>query len=285
MLLKARDEAARACYASARMISRTLWIAVAGAALQALNASAAEFAPIVWPETEYLIGGRAGGKWLDSQQAARAVKGGETFRLFSFNEEIGRAKGGKPRSAEEPCPHTQLVELLLKVEEATIAIAASWNPMPRKPRDAATTQPVYVSAVREFLGTKGLPSAEVKITRIVRVDLDGEGEDEVLISAINYGGSDKTPSANAPDGSYSFVLLRRVVGGKVNTQLLDGEFYRKGTQFGAPNAYRIVAVLDVDGDGKMEVLVRSDYYEGGAITVYAFDGAKPKDVLTVGCGA
>ena len=267
------------------MISRTLCIAVLAAAATALNANAAEFVPIVWPETEYLIGGRAGGKWLDSQQAARRLKGGEVFRLFSFSDEIGRARGGKPKSADEPCPNTQVVELSLKTDDAVVAIAAPWNPMPRTPRDAATTQPVYIQAVREFLTRKGLPRADVKITRIVRVDLDGDGEDEVLISATNYGGSDKTPSANAPDGSYSFVLLRRVVGGKVNTQIVDGEFYAKGTQFGAPNAYRIVAVLDLDGNGKMEVLVRSDYYEGGAISVYAFDGPKPKSVLTVGCGA
>jgi hypothetical protein len=267
------------------MISRTIFTACAIALLHVANAVAADFAPIVWPETEYLVGGRAGGKWLDSQEAARLVKGGEMFRLFSFAEEIGRAKGGKPKSAEEPCPDTQVVELSLKAADAVIAIAASWNPMPRKPRDAATTQPVYIEAVRDFLGTKGLSGVDVKITRIVRVDLDGDGEDEVLISATNYGGKTGVPSAKTPDGGYSFVLLRRVVGRKVDTQLVEGEFYPKGKEFHAPNAYQIVAVLDLDGDGKLEVLVRSDYYEGGALTVYTFEGGEPKDVITTGCGA
>ena len=248
-------------------------------------AAAEQLHAIVWPETDYLIGAHAGGKWLNSQQAARRVPAGTTFRLFSFNAEIGGASGGKPASVEEPCPDTFAIELSPKREDAVIALAAPWNPLPRKARDVATTQPVYVQAVREFLGTRGLRDAEVKITRIVRVDLDGDGENEVLISATNYGGKTGVPRSDTPGRSYSFVLLRRVVGGKVQTQLIDGEFYPKAKEFNAPNAYRIVAVLDLDGDGKLEVLVRSDYYEGGAITVYSFDGGKPKDVITTGCGA
>ena len=48
------------------------------------------------------------------------------------------------------------------------------------------TQQVYVEAVRDFLKTKGIEEPKVKIDNIIRVDLDGDGEDEVLISATNY---------------------------------------------------------------------------------------------------
>ena len=59
------------------------------------------------------------------------------------------------------------------------------------------------------------------------------------------------------------VLLRRVVAGKVETQLIVGEFYPKAYpkaaqeegRFDAPNAYKVIATLDLDGDGKMEVVV------------------------------
>lgn len=267
------------------MSPRLLCIFVVAAAVQLHSARAADLYPIIQTETGYLIGGRAGGKWLDSQKAGPLVKPGETFRLFSFSGEIGRAKAGKPASVEDPCPDTLSIDLSAKPEQAVIAIAAPWNPMPRKPRDAAKTQPVYVQAVREFLGTRGLGNTEVKITRVVRVDLDGDGEDEVLISATNYAGESGTPSPNTPGRGYSFVLVRRVVVGKVQTQLLEGEFYPKAKESSAPNAYEILAALDVDGDGKLEVVVESNYYEGGAVTVYTFDGTKPKDVLTVGCGA
>ena len=95
-----------------------------------------------------------------------------------------------------------------------IAIAAAWNALPRKPKVIDPTQKAYVDAVRDFLKTKGIEQPKVKIDSILRVDLDGDGEEEVLISAANYfGKADRVPM-RSPAGSYSMVLLRRVVAGK-----------------------------------------------------------------------
>ena len=94
----------------------------------------------------------------------------------------------------------------------------------------------------------------------------------------------------SPAGSYSMVLLRRVVAGKVETQLVEGEFHpkaylRKEDSFAAPNAYKVIATLDLDGGGKMEVVVGLNYYEGEAITIYRCDPKKAEQVLSVFCGA
>jgi len=132
----------------------------------------------------------------------------------------------------------------------------------------------------------------VKIESILRVDLDGDGEEEVLISATNYFEKYEGAPMRSPAGSYSMVLLRRLVAGKVETQLVEGEFYSKAYQngtdddasFNAPNVYKVIAVLDLDGDGKMEVVVASQYYEGGATTIYRCDPKKIESLLSVACG-
>jgi hypothetical protein len=84
-----------------------------------------------------------------------------------------------------------------------------------------------------------------------------------------------------------------VVAGRVETQLVEGEFYPKAyptptddnASFNAPNAYKLLAVLDLDGDRKMEVVVSSNYYEGEAITIYRCEPKKIEALLSVSCGA
>jgi hypothetical protein len=53
----------------------------------------------------------------------------------------------------------------------------------------------------------------------------------------------------------------------------------------APNVYEIAAVLDLNGDGKLEVIVHSFYYEGGQTTIYRCDPDKIEAALSVERGA
>ena len=149
---------------------------------------------------------------------------------------------------------------------------------------ADVKQPVYLDAVREFLRGRGIDEPKVKIKSIIRIDLDGDGEDEVLISATNYFSDEENVPANIAKGSYSAVILRRVVAGKVRTQLIAGEFYPKAKKFVAPNDSEVTAVVDLNGDGKLEVLVHSAYYEGGATTIYSCERDKITKLLSVECG-
>lgn len=259
-------------------LASCLFVILSGAAF------AAELHPIVEVQTGYFFGASSGGKWIKADAAVKQIAAARSYRLFSLTDAAGDAKGTKPKSIDEPCPDVYSVELAPKTEKATIALAAPWNALPRKARLQDTTQEIYVNAAREFLRSRGIKQPLVRIKRLLRVDLEGDGEEEVLLEATHYAGHDEEVPTGARAGDYSFVMLRRVVNGNVRTSLVAGEFYPKATTFSAPNYYEIAAVLDLNGDGKLEVVVHSAYYEGGATSIYEWTAEKMKAVLSVECG-
>ena len=248
-------------------------------------AIAAELHPIVEVESGYFFGATSEDKWIKPEKAAKSVSDGTAYRVYGLTEQLGETKGSKPAALEDVCMETMSVSLSPKPEAGVIALAAPWNALPRKPRIADPTQQVYVDAVRDFLKARGIKDPKVKIKRILRVDLEGDGEDEVLLSATNYlSAEDEEVPASSPPGSYSIVLLRRVVDGKLKTQVVAGEIHPDAGHFNAPNYYDVTAVLDLDGDGKLEVVVHSGYYEGGSTTIYRCRPTKITPLLEVACG-
>jgi hypothetical protein len=272
---------------------KRILIAVTAVLICAGGSLAADLHPIVDVESGFLFGAISDGKWIKPDETAKLIGDETTYRVYGLTQALGQAKAGKPKPEGAPCEETLAVSLSPETEKGVIAIAASWNALPRKPQVTDPTQKTYVDAVLEFLRTKEINQPKVKIDNIVRVDLDGDGEEEVLISATNYFRKDESVPMRSPAASYSMVLLRRVVAGKVETQLIVGEFYPKAYpkaaqeegRFDAPNAYKVIATLDLDGDGKMEAVIHSDYYEGGETTIYRCDPKKAVALLSVACGA
>jgi hypothetical protein len=273
-------------------VERTL--VVVTALLMCAGASpAADLHPIVEVESGYLFGAISDGKWIKADETAKLIDDETTYRVYGLTQTVGDAKGDKPKPEDVPCEETLAVALSPQPEHGMIAIAAPWNALPRKPQVTDPTQKTYVDAVREFLRTKEIDQPKVKIDNIVRVDLDGDGEEEVLISATNYFRKEDSGPMRSLAASYSMVLLRRVVAGKVETQLIVGEFYPKAYpkaaqeegRFDSPNAYKVIATLDLDGDGKMEIVIDSHYYEGEETTIYRCDPKKSEALLSVSCGA
>ena len=256
------------------------------APLSAGSGSAADLHPIVEIETGYFFGASGNGQWIKAEQAAKSVADKTTYQVYNLTKHVGEITATKPTSVEEPCPDTLMVSLSSTPKHGVIGLDAPWNALPRKPMIVDTTQPVYVEAVRDFLRARRIADPKVRITRILRVDLEGDGEDEVLINATNYFNQrDEAPTYVPKRGSYSIVMLRRMAGGKVQTELVTGELYPKAAGSNAPNVYKVAGVLDLNGDGKLEVIVHSFYYEGGETTIYRCEPDKIEAVLSVECGA
>lgn len=242
----------------------------------------ASFIELPW---RYVIGGYENSRWLKSDATGRKLASKKTeYRLFTLKGEAGTVSGSSAAPDTEVCPDIWLQKITPEPEltQAAIGVHASWNPQPRKAKVMDPSQDAYQRAVADLLAGKGVAKPQIKIAQLLRVDLDGDGEDEVLISATRYVHKDELMTAEA--GDYSFVALRRVVKGAVRTQILSGEFYPKKMEDAAPNIHEISGLLDLNGDGVLEVLINSTYYEGGGLKVWQLQKDKLVTVLEIECG-
>ena len=127
----------------------------------------------------------------------------------------------------------------------------------------------------------GNPDPIIQIEHILRVDLENDGVDEVLIEASYFIDSQIGGYSVSP-GSYSIILLRKVSGNSITTQLVIGDIYNeKGEAF--PYQYFLQALLDVNSDEKIEVFVGITRWEGDGTILYELQDGRLVEVLRMFC--
>lgn len=260
-------------------------IAIAVALVNCVAYGQSTFVPFIEMRVGGVIGGVQNGRWVSPDQAAKLMKQQTEFVLVGDSGvEEGGVTLGKliEPTANEPCDDFYVVETELEMERGIgIGSNAKWKLVPRTPKTISADNAVYKTIVANFLKSKRIRNPRVKITQAMSVDLDGDGTREVLIAATYY------KQANFPRaavGDYSLVLLRTARGKAVTNHLLGGEFYLKSEEFSAPNTYEISAVVDLNGDGRMEVVLNSFYYEGNSAFVYEMKNGRPVEVKELGAG-
>jgi hypothetical protein len=243
--------------------------------------------PVVDASYGFLLGGTSQGKWLTTDIMSNTVVGGEAYRLYGLKGYLGRSVGSGAPSAGEPCEDTRIVDLKPSYQDIkAIASGGTWAAMPRVPKSLSTKQPVYVKAVSDLLKAEGIAAPMVNIEQVLQVDLEGDRVNEVLVSASYFAGSeDNEPMPSAEPGDYSIVFMRKLVRGKVETVVLAEDVQTKKIEFGAPFKFDIAGVLDLNGDGVMEVVLHDRYYEGAGSSVLQIKGTQYEVVLDAGCGA
>jgi hypothetical protein len=167
---------------------------------------------------------------------------------------------------------------------SAIGVVGDWPVQPRPAEQVGLQVDEYRQIGATFAAELGVDGAAGAVEQVVRSDLDGDGMEEVLVAFERYSGE----PFGAP-GDYSIVYLRVPrVGGPVEDVRLFGEAV-------APDLpddelpfllrARVLAVADLNGDGRMEIVLRTWYYEGAGVSVFELSGAAATEVMSNGCGA
>ncbi|HEY6635604.1 MAG TPA: VCBS repeat-containing protein, partial [Acidimicrobiia bacterium] len=158
-----------------------------------------------------------------------------------------------------------------------VAISAPWA---LQPRSVVENRPdsQHVEFAAGVLAGMGLAMDQPLISQILSVDLDGDGVLEKLVTA-----QDSEITFDPVTEGYSVVFLRRLVGGAAETSIVEGEVVAPGTE-GYTSHRAITGIADLNGDGRMEVVLSSHEWESGGIIVYELQGDHLVRVLGSGCG-
>ncbi|HJU52001.1 MAG TPA: hypothetical protein VJ815_06675 [Acidimicrobiia bacterium] len=230
-----------------------------------------------------LLGYHDGTHWVPGE-AILEVEGGKEFQVIDLEGVTGTAVG----SALEICEPSQTPMISMDPplpvghrEPGAVAITgASWNPLPRVAALTGTPPPDFIEEAVEFIAGRGLADPDPAVAQYLTFDLEGDGEKEELLVARRIP---EDLFGNVE--SYSLVMMRKMLDTEGATILL--EF----SQGAADNAYvvlhAVTAIVDLNGDDKMEIVVDGYYYEGSGTTAWEYldDDLGTVAALSAGCGA
>lgn len=245
--------------------------------------------PLINLQVKGLMGGVENGKFLDAVTTVSKIPAQTKYKIFEPGKvSVAEMIFTKPSNSMDVCDDFYgFGEADFNKTENSKGIAvganAAWKIIPRQPEKINLSDPEYKKAVSGALRAKGIVTKTIKLTQAFRIDLEGDGVEEVLIAATNYAGG---VSSSAKKNEYSFILLRKVISGKARNIVVSGDFMTKKVDFGAPSEYAISSIADLNGDGQMELVIYAQYYEGGSVEVFEMKAGKLSSVktLNVGCG-
>ena len=223
--------------------------------------------------------------WVDAESVgALPVTGGEDYQVTVMGTSA-LTSGGPQTTVCEPL---DLLGVTLADPELLgafpgpygVAISAPWVVQPHL-FETVDDDGTYAGFAAELLSARGLDVASPVVKQIIRTDLEGDGVNEVLVVA-----EDVSPGFLMEPGDYSIAFLRKVVEGEVQTAVLGDTVVLDDTGTFS-GAYTFGGAADLNGDGKMEIILDAGFFEGFSVSVFEYvdDDLGPLLVLQTGCGS
>ena len=216
------------------------------------------------------------------------VSGGEEYQVVRLDEPITFTTGSEARPFCEPL---ELVSVEFEpeipggfrdVDALAIQTGAAVRPHPVELLGLSI--PAYIEATSELLETRVAGIPIINLTQVIRTDLEGDGTDEVIVAASTI--PDDLISSQV--GDYSIVYLRKVIEGEVQTAILGESIVEDlDNLFQDLAVFEVSAVADLNGDGKMEIIINGTVWEGAFLQAWEYinDDLGPVEVLSCGCGS
>jgi len=257
----------------------------------ATQAAFASFSPILFRKyvdryySFQLLGGYADGNWLKDDQVVAQIQYEKLVTVYDANGWYGETPIHDVTSLDPPfCGSTYIGTDMVESKGWQFAFYQGWQVTQRPATDIPIDSPTYVQGVREWLTAQGIADPVVQLTRIAKVDLEGDGSDEVFITATYF----KTPNPQSPlaeFGDYSVVLMRKVSGNTVVTVPLAADVYHLDQPEPVfPLTYLLSNFIDLNQDGNLEVILEATRWEGGGIILYEVEGLNTIQVIKEICG-
>lgn len=243
-----------------------------------------DFSPVLYGGKVYdttfflLLGGVSRDSWMTPETSVARFSSEVTYSLHSLTQQAKYFVWGRTPELSPTCQTYSIGTDAMLDEPGFVGVVDIW---PVSKRDVTELSgELYQQAVLDWLtATEGVEEAEIGTLQVIRVDLEGDGTDEIFISATRLDGQ------ITKAGDYSIVLMRKVIGNDIVTKLVAGEVYQsKDAELTFPRTYSLANFIDLNQDGVLEVVVGYLKWEGFGARVYQANGQDLNQVLQAGCG-
>ncbi|HSL46188.1 MAG TPA: hypothetical protein VK897_22325 [Anaerolineales bacterium] len=154
-------------------------------------------------------------------------------------------------------------------EVGMVGVVQGWPVVQRDVQELAADNQLYGQIILDWLTAEGIAEPQLDILHIFRVDIEGDGAEEIFLSATHLDGSQHTTQA----GDYSIVLMRKVVGNEALTRPIVGDIYHSAeAEITYPRTYSLANFIDLNKDGILEVIVDVQRWEKAGAIIFQIDG-------------
>jgi hypothetical protein len=210
-----------------------------------------------------LLGGVLGSDWITPDAVTDQFAAEWDYDVYTLSERF-QVHGFAPNFS----PPNQLYTIGTEVtvdKAGMVAVAKGWPVLQREVEELSSENAFYQQVVLDWLKSEEVSAPESGLLTIFRVDIEGDGVDEIFINAVRLDESQHTTRA----GDYSIILMRKVAGNDaVNVPVVADVYRSQEAEVTFPKTYSTTNFIDLNQDGVLEIVVGIEKWEGDAAAVY-----------------